>query len=57
MLCDFDTVVQTEHVGFGTRTGDVNLVLVANENAHVLLGLENHVIGVQYLQLFVNERQ
>jgi hypothetical protein len=44
-------------VGFGTRTGDVNLVLVANENAHVLLGLENHVIGVQYLQLFVNERQ
>ncbi len=50
MRCDLDAIVQTEHVGFCTCAGNVNLVLVANEDAHVLLGLQNHVVAVKYLE-------
>ncbi len=50
MCRDLNAIVQTEHVGFDTRAGDVNLVLVANENTHIFFGLQDHVVGVQYLK-------
>jgi hypothetical protein len=50
-FCDFDTVVQTEHVGgIGARIGDIDLILVAYKNSQILLGFEYHIVGIQYLQ-------